>query len=460
MRQSARAAAICAATLVTLASVLPAWAGPAPEPQRLSFQGRLTDAAGNPASGSVSMAFTIYDAATGGTSLWTETQTVSVAGGIYTVYLGSGADFTGLTLDPAIGRWLSVKVGTDDEMTPRYLLTGSIYARRALDADLLGGLGPGAFAAAAHGHDASHVTTGLLAASRGGTGISGSSGANHYLRADGLGGWSSAPIQPSDLPTGSGHYLARNAPDTSVAAVDSAFLCALTNSSSVGGAGALSASTGPATAATGSFWGLKGESAVSDDTSEGNNVTNYGVQGIALSGSAGGMNTNYGVRGEAAGDTAFNYGLYGTATGTGGSAMNYGARLMATGTSAINYGLYASASGGVTNFAGYFSGDVAVLGNQSASGNGSVLGNFSVGGNVTLGNDSTNSVTVTGTIQGATPLVFEGASVNGFKTTFAITDPTAARTIQFPDVTGAVITTGNLSAITAVGTIGSGTWNG
>jgi hypothetical protein len=455
MRPLARAVAV----LFALAAAIPAPAGPAPDPQRLSFQGRLTDASGNPVSGSVSMTFTIYDASSGGTNLWTETQTVSVAGGIYTVYLGSVADFSGLTLDPSVGRWLGVKVGSDDEMTPRYLLTGSIYSRKALDADLLGGLGPGAFAAAAHPHDASHVTTGILGAARGGTGISGSSGANHYLRADGLGGWSSAPIQSSDLPTGSGHYLARNAPDTSVAAVDSAFLYALTNSSSVGGAGALSASTGPATAATGSFWGLKGESAVSDNTSEGNNVTNYGVQGIALSGSAGGMNTNYGVRGEAAGNTAFNYGLYGTATGTGGSAMNYGARLMATGTSAINYGLYASASGGVTNYAGYFNGDVVVLGNQSASGNGSVLGNFSVGGNVTLGNASTNTVTVTGTIQGSTPLVFEG-DPDANQLTLRIAPLTTNRVITLPNATGDVITTGNLADITAVGTIGSGTWNG
>jgi hypothetical protein len=65
MRPLARAVA----ALFALAAAIPAPAGPAPEPQRLSFQGRLTDASGNPVSGSVAMAFTIYDAASGGTNL-------------------------------------------------------------------------------------------------------------------------------------------------------------------------------------------------------------------------------------------------------------------------------------------------------------------------------------------------------------------------------------------------------
>lgn len=38
--------------------------------------------------------------------------------------------------------------------------------------------------------------------------------------------------------------------------------------------------------------------------------------------------------------------------------------------------------------------------------------------------------------------------------------PTGARTISFPDVSGTVITTGNLTSITTVGTITTGTWNG
>ncbi len=58
--------------------------------------------------------------------------------------------------------------------------------------------------------------------------------------------------------------------------------------------------------------------------------------------------------------------------------------------------------------------------------------------------------TFSGTIAGASPLIFEGATANDFETTLAITDPTADRTITIPDVSGTVVTTGNLSAITAL----------
>ena len=51
----------------------------------------------------------------------------------------------------------------------------------------------------------------------------------------------------------------------------------------------------------------------------------------------------------------------------------------------------------------------------------------------------TGIVTATGAVfAGASPLVFEGATSNAFETTFAITDPTADRTITFQDATGTV----------------------
>jgi hypothetical protein len=52
-------------------------------------------------------------------------------------------------------------------------------------------------------------------------------------------------------------------------------------------------------------------------------------------------------------------------------------------------------------------------------------------------------------------LTFEGATANDFETVLAITDPTADRTITLPDVDGTVITTGNLSSINSIGTISS-----
>ena len=48
-------------------------------------------------------------------------------------------------------------------------------------------------------------------------------------------------------------------------------------------------------------------------------------------------------------------------------------------------------------------------------------------------------------IQGASPLVFEGNSDNAHETTFAITDPTADRTITFKDGTGTVAFTSDIT---------------
>lgn len=48
-------------------------------------------------------------------------------------------------------------------------------------------------------------------------------------------------------------------------------------------------------------------------------------------------------------------------------------------------------------------------------------------------------------------ITFEGATANEYETTLAVTDPTADRTITLPNVTGTVITTGNLSDITDIG---------
>ena len=45
-------------------------------------------------------------------------------------------------------------------------------------------------------------------------------------------------------------------------------------------------------------------------------------------------------------------------------------------------------------------------------------------------------------------LSFEGSSDNGFETTFAVVDPTADRTITFPNTTGNVVTTGDSNTVT------------
>lgn len=59
-----------------------------------------------------------------------------------------------------------------------------------------------------------------------------------------------------------------------------------------------------------------------------------------------------------------------------------------------------------------------------------------------------------------TSIIFEGATANAYETTLTVVDPTADRTITLPDVTGTVVTTGNLSSITSVGSLSSLTVTG
>jgi len=81
-------------------------------------------------------------------------------------------------------------------------------------------------------------------------------------------------------------------------------------------------------------------------------------------------------------------------------------------------------------------------------------------GTQTLTNKTLTSPVVSGLILSDSSIVIEGSTANDFETTLTVTDPTADRTITLPDVTGTVVTTGNLSAITSVGTLASLTVTG
>jgi len=50
-----------------------------------------------------------------------------------------------------------------------------------------------------------------------------------------------------------------------------------------------------------------------------------------------------------------------------------------------------------------------------------------------------SSLTVLGTLSGATPLVFEGATADEYETSIAVTDPTADRTVTLADASGTVM---------------------
>lgn len=95
----------------------------------LQYQGRLTDpATGDPVGDGVyEMRFRLYNAASGGTSLWTETEDVPVQGGLFSTVLGDAS-----ALNPALfngqALWLGIKVGADAEAAPRQAVLPVAYA--------------------------------------------------------------------------------------------------------------------------------------------------------------------------------------------------------------------------------------------------------------------------------------------------------------------------------------------
>jgi hypothetical protein len=108
------------------ALVLPASALP-PVPNFLTQQGRLMDNTGAPVSGAPAFVFTIYADSAGTTTLWTETQTITLDSGYFSTTLGSVTPITATVFDGST-RYLGIKVGSDPEMSPRQPLTSVPYA--------------------------------------------------------------------------------------------------------------------------------------------------------------------------------------------------------------------------------------------------------------------------------------------------------------------------------------------
>jgi hypothetical protein len=104
-------------------------------PQMINFQGRLVDASNAPRNGTFDMTFSIYSVPTGGTALWTETQTgVPVDNGVFNAALGSVNPLTVGVFNGA-APYLGVTVAPDAEMTPRQPLLMTPLSFRALLAD-------------------------------------------------------------------------------------------------------------------------------------------------------------------------------------------------------------------------------------------------------------------------------------------------------------------------------------
>ncbi|MFZ1947550.1 MAG: hypothetical protein WAW06_08390, partial [bacterium] len=151
--ESPRVAVACLVLAATLAVAAGGWGE---IPKKVSYQGRLVDAAGEALPGAHTTIFRIFDAVTGGTELWSETQPlVADTSGVFSIILGSvdsiDAGFDG-------PRWLELEV--DGEiLTPRRELVSVPFAFQAANAHMVGGLHADAFADSAHGHSSLEVAS-------------------------------------------------------------------------------------------------------------------------------------------------------------------------------------------------------------------------------------------------------------------------------------------------------------
>lgn len=96
-------------------------------PRLMRFQGNLNDVDSEPLEGSFTLMFRIYDTETGGTALWSETQSnINIEEGLLNAELGSVTPLNALAFDKQY--WLSIEADSDSEMTPRFKLTGAPYS--------------------------------------------------------------------------------------------------------------------------------------------------------------------------------------------------------------------------------------------------------------------------------------------------------------------------------------------
>jgi hypothetical protein len=104
-------------------------------PRLLNYQGYLTDTLGNPITNpAVSVTFGIWSASSGGTQLWFEDQTVSVAKGIFSVLLGNLTTLPDSVFSKGTNRWLELTY-SGATLSPRTRIVSAAYAISATYSD-------------------------------------------------------------------------------------------------------------------------------------------------------------------------------------------------------------------------------------------------------------------------------------------------------------------------------------
>lgn len=124
-------------------------------PKLINYQGLLTITSGTPLKDSTySVTFTIYDAPSGGTDLWTEDQAVSTASGLFSVHLGA-VNLLADSVFSSDARYLGIKINPNAEFSPRDRIVSTGYSYRVSTVDgatggaILGNVGIGTIAESA-----------------------------------------------------------------------------------------------------------------------------------------------------------------------------------------------------------------------------------------------------------------------------------------------------------------------
>ena len=104
-------------------------------PEKISYEGRLTDASGTAITSAKTISFSLYDAATDGNKLWgPESHSVTPdSQGVFSVLLG-GATALSSGVFSASSRYIEVSIG-DETLSPRTQLVSVGYAFRSALAD-------------------------------------------------------------------------------------------------------------------------------------------------------------------------------------------------------------------------------------------------------------------------------------------------------------------------------------
>ncbi|MDO8335829.1 MAG: carbohydrate binding domain-containing protein [Candidatus Saccharibacteria bacterium] len=145
-------------------------------------------------------------------------------------------------------------------------------------------------------------------------------------------------------------------------------------------------------------------------------------------------------------DTDTDTGVTSVGTFTGASIAN-GASIAGT---VITFGAADGTNPGLVT-----TGTQTFAGAKTFSGAMTLSSTLNANGDVTIGDAATDGLTITSEIRGASPLVFEGTTNNNVYTTFAITDPTTARTVTFADRSGTVSLSGDTFTGDVTGTLNS-----